>query len=122
MTLFIPRFCPLVCVFLAPSAPVPPICGKQKKPWKHWISQHFQGFPLSPIKYPALPSGPRGRGFKSRHSDHKKVCNLNDYRLFHSPEDLGFVHFYPFFIPYPVIRVTRVAGVAVPVTVRPCAA
>ena len=29
-----------------------------------------------------LGSGPRGREFKSRHSDHKKACNLNDYRLF----------------------------------------
>lgn len=29
-----------------------------------------------------LGSGPRGREFKSRHSDHQKACNLNDYRLF----------------------------------------
>ena len=31
---------------------------------------------------PALTSGPRGREFKSRHSDQKKACNFNGYRLF----------------------------------------
>ena len=29
-----------------------------------------------------LGSGPRGREFKSRHSDQKKACNFNGYRLF----------------------------------------